>query len=76
MLLKELFETIPDHMGLDLVKDVSINPTEILAQYNSVDGDIEQTLAKLQQFNPSWRMIVQKYGRDYAKKLVFQTVKS
>lgn len=84
MLLTELFgnginllsEQMPDHMGLDLVTDVSQNTTEIVAQYNSTGGDIDLTLSKLQQSNPSWRMILKKHGRGYAKKLILKHVKS
>lgn len=67
---------IPDHGALDFVTDVTQNQTEILAQYHSVGGDIDLTLSKLQRFNPSWRMIVKKYGRDRAKQMILKHVKS
>lgn len=67
--------TIPGHMGIDLVIDTSINPTEILAQYKNTDYDLEKTLGKLETFNASWRFIIKQKGRDEALALLRKIIK-
>ena len=71
----EIAETvIPGHMGIDLRVDMTVNPTEVLAQYNDCDGDLQQTLSKLSLFNPSWQFLVQQKGQDFAIDLIKKTV--
>lgn len=67
--------TIPGHMGIDLVVDTSINPTEILAQYKDTEYDLEKTLSKLETFNASWRFIIRQKGRDKALNLLRKIIK-
>lgn len=57
---------IPGHMGLDFIKDVSINPDEVIAQYRDCDQDLEATLNKLETFNPSWRFLIDQNSKEWA----------
>ena len=67
--------TLPGHMGIDLVVDTSINPTEILAQYHDTDYDLNRTLGKLETSKASWRFMINKRGRETALNLLRKIIK-
>lgn len=67
-------QVIPGHMGMDFIEDVSINSTEVLAQYQDTGGDLERTLYKLESSNPSWRFILKHKGREYSLNLIKKIV--
>ena len=62
-------------MGIDFVVDIGQNETEVRAYYLECNGDMECTLGKLQNFNPSWRFIVKHKGVDHAYELIKKNLK-
>jgi hypothetical protein len=63
-------DVLPGHQSLDFVADVGQNATEVRAYYLECNGDMECTLHRLQQFNPSWRFIVKHKGKEQAYELI------